>query len=107
MSKKFLARLAGGVALGSAALLLGTPAAAFASDEYGYDDSKDRDRGGVVCGNLVQDNEVFVGNFIVGNDVEDSEVEVEQEATADVTNAGAVQDVFCVGDVELDLEIED
>ncbi|MEH0829244.1 MULTISPECIES: hypothetical protein [unclassified Micromonospora] len=109
MSKKFLTRLAGGVALGSAALLLGTPAAAFASDGYG--DSKDRDRGSVFCGNNKQSNEVFVGNFVVGNDIEDSDVDIDQDADVDATNenqqGGGPRTNVCIGDVDLELELED
>lgn len=113
VSKRFLARLAGGVALGSAALLLGTPVAAFASDGYDdydkydkYEYSKSDERNGVVCGNIDQFNEQFVGNFVVGNDIEDSDVDIDQDAAAVGTNAAAVIGVICVRDVEVDVDVE-
>lgn len=107
MSKRFLTRLAGGVAFASAALLLGTPVAALASD--GYDNDK-RDGGGVFCGNAKQINKVIAANIVSDNEVEDSDFAVAQDASADATNendqGGGPTDFICVGDVELDLELE-
>ncbi|NJP31828.1 hypothetical protein [Micromonospora thermarum] len=104
MSKRFATRLAGAVALGSAALLLGTPAAAFADHGKG----SDRD-GGVTCGTVEQSNRAFVANIISDNEVEDSDVAVEQNVSIDQRNENRTQPntvIVCINDVELELELD-
>ncbi|MGN9808505.1 hypothetical protein ACTMSW_04005 [Micromonospora sp. BQ11] len=109
MSKKFLTKLAGGVLLGSAALVLSAPAAALASydEEYGKDG---KDRNGFVCATNEQINELIVANIISDNDIEDSEVDFEQSVEVDATNDNRTQPnnlIVCIRDIDLDVEIED
>ncbi|MEH0936693.1 hypothetical protein [Micromonospora psammae] len=105
MSKRFLAKLAGGVALGSAALLLSAPTAALAAsdDDYKYRVS---DRDGVVCGNNDQFNKVIVANIISGNDIEDSDVEFNQRAEADADNDSRQARVICFRDVDVEVDVD-
>lgn len=109
MSKRFLTRLAAGVGLGSAALLLGTPTAALAAS-YGEDSHERSDRGGLVCATNEQINELIAANIISDNHIEDSEVTFEQAASVEATNENRTQPntvIVCISDVELDLERED
>ncbi|MGS2616814.1 hypothetical protein ACVCAH_20150 [Micromonospora sp. LZ34] len=109
MSKRFLTRLAGGVGLASAALLLGTPAAALAS--YGEDSRYEpSDRNGVVCATNEQLNKLIVANIISDNDIEDSDVTFEQNISVDQTNENTTQPnnvVVCIGDVDVDVDVEE
>ncbi|MGN9775964.1 hypothetical protein ACTMS0_09330 [Micromonospora sp. H33] len=108
MSKRFLTKLAGGVALGTAALLLGTPVAALASDGH---DSKHRssDRDGFVCGTAEQINKVLVAQIVSDNEIEDSDVRVDQRSDVTATNDNRTQPnnvIVCIRDVDLELELE-
>ncbi|MER5336054.1 hypothetical protein [Micromonospora sp. NPDC002717] len=109
MSKRFLTRLAGGVALGGAALLLGTPAAALAAP-YGHGtESGAWDRTEVVCANNEQSNEVTIAQIIKDNTIRDSDVSVEQAAAVETTNDNRTQPnnvVVCIGNVDVDVDVE-
>ena len=108
MSKKFLTKLAGGVVLGSAALLFSAPAAALASYDGGY--GEDRDRNGFVCATNEQLNELIAANIISDNDIEDSEVSFEQSVTVDATNDNRTQPnnvIVCIRDIDVDVDVED
>ncbi|WP_328421502.1 hypothetical protein OG470_05785 [Micromonospora sp. NBC_00389] len=106
MSKKFLIKLAGGVALGSAALLLGTPVAALAAP---YGQASDRNE--VVCANSEQTNKVDIAQIISDNTIKDSDVDVdvEQSAWVEATNDNQTQHniVVCIGDIDVDVDVEE
>ncbi|MEU4645480.1 hypothetical protein [Micromonospora sp. NPDC023814] len=109
MSKRFLIRLAGGVALGSAALLLGAPAAALAAP-YGHTTEPGAwDRTEVVCATNEQSNDVIVAQIISDNTIRDSDVSVEQSAAVETTNDNRTQPnnvVVCIGDIDVDVDVE-
>ncbi|MFF4877549.1 hypothetical protein [Micromonospora sp. NPDC000668] len=109
MSKKFLIKLAGGVALGSAALLLGTPVAALAAPyEQAYGQASDRNE--VVCATNEQTNKVDITQVISDNTIEDSDVTFEQSAAVETTNDNQTQPnttVVCIGDIDVDVDVED
>ncbi|MFG3699400.1 hypothetical protein ACGF5C_15970 [Micromonospora sp. NPDC047620] len=108
MSKRFLIRLAGGVALGSAALLLGAPAAALAAP-YGHTEPGAWDRTEVVCATNEQSNEVTVAQIISDNTIRDSDVSVEQSAAVETTNDNRTQPnnvVVCIGNIDVDVDVE-
>ncbi|MCM0674380.1 hypothetical protein NCC78_06710 [Micromonospora phytophila] len=110
MSKKFLTKLAGGVVLGSAALLLSAPAAALAASDGEYGDSNGKDRNGFVCATNEQINELIVANIISDNDIEDSEVDFEQSVEVDQTNDSRTQPnniIVCIRDIDVDVDVED
>ncbi|RLK12529.1 hypothetical protein DER29_5810 [Micromonospora sp. M71_S20] len=110
MSKKFLTKLAGGVLLGSAALLLSAPAAALASSDGEYGDSRAKDRNGFVCATNEQLNELIAANIISDNDIEDSEVTFEQSVAVDATNENRTQPntvIVCIRDIDVDVDVED
>ncbi|MGW3893527.1 hypothetical protein ACWD69_33265 [Micromonospora chokoriensis] len=110
MSKKFLTKLAGGVVLGSAALLLSAPAAAFAASDGEYEESRAKDRNGFVCATNEQLNELIAANIISENDIEDSEVTFEQSVTVDATNensTGPNNLIVCIRDIDVDVDVED
>ncbi|WP_406077959.1 hypothetical protein [Micromonospora sp. NBC_00858] len=110
MSKKFLIKLAGGVALGSAALLLGTPVAALAAP-YGQAYGQASERNEVVCANSEQSNEVDIAQIISDNTIKDSDVDVnvEQSASVEATNENETQHniVVCIGDIDVDVDVEE
>ncbi|MER7334008.1 MULTISPECIES: hypothetical protein [unclassified Micromonospora] len=109
MSKRFLTRLAGGVALGSAALLLGTPAAALAAP-FGYPTEPGAsDRSEVVCATNEQSNRALIAQIISDNTIRDSDVTFDQSATVEQTNDNRTQPnnvVVCIGDLDVDVDVE-
>ncbi|MFI7491277.1 hypothetical protein ACIBXA_23100 [Micromonospora echinaurantiaca] len=103
MSKRYLAKLAGAVALGGAALLLGTPTAAMAYDG-GASDSN-------TCGTIEQSNEAAAVSVFERNFIEDSEIAIAVEQSVNQENStefGPNTNIVtvCINDVELDLELD-
>ncbi|MEV6374720.1 hypothetical protein [Micromonospora musae] len=113
MSKRFLTKLAVGVALGGGALLLGTPAAAHAApyeqaSERPYEQASDRTE--VACANSEQTNKVSINQIISDNKIEDSNVSYEQSASVETTNDNQTQPnntVVCIGNIDVDVDVED
>lgn len=125
---RFLTKLAGGVALGSAVLLLGAPATAFAAtddgatkeprssheekskkkSDGGHDTYNLRDKEGkeLVCAANKQTNELNVSNIIKGNTITDSVIVITQNVASSQTNESGPRTIVCIRDLELDAKVE-
>ncbi|WBB66667.1 hypothetical protein [Micromonospora sp. WMMD812] len=131
MSMRFMTKLAGGVVLGSAALLLGAPATAFAGSEEptkepvnsnqeqaGKSDSnheqktfsaRDKEGNGIICATNKQSNEQKVGDILKDNTIKNSvvtfnlQVDVSQQATNQIENNSIV---VCIRDLDVEVDVE-
>ncbi|MGS2616815.1 hypothetical protein ACVCAH_20155 [Micromonospora sp. LZ34] len=131
MSMRFLTKLAGGVVLGSAALLLAAPAAALAApdgepqgptaskegqtSQKKSDDKpktfslRDKNGKGVTCATTKQINEQNITNVIKDNTIEDSVVTFNLPASQVATNDNRTQPntiVVCIRDLEVEVDVE-
>ncbi|NJP34626.1 hypothetical protein [Micromonospora thermarum] len=127
----FLTKLAGGVVLGSAALLLAAPATALAATDDGSKDRKTSDRGhesdrksddkpktfdlkdkkgnGVICATTKQINEQNINQIIKDNTIEDSVVTFNLNAAQSATNDNRTQPntiVVCIRDLDVAVDVE-
>ncbi|MGN9808507.1 hypothetical protein ACTMSW_04015 [Micromonospora sp. BQ11] len=128
---RFLTKLAGGMVLGSAALLLAAPATALAAPDDGANkqskvstqgqkskksddkpktfDLKDRDGNGVTCASTTQINEQNISNIVRDNTIEDSVVTFNLSAAQSASNTRTQQPntvVVCIRDLEVGVDVE-
>lgn len=131
MSIRFLTKLAGGVVLGSAALLLAAPATALAApdgepqertgsnqgqtSQKKSDDKpktfnlRDKNGNGVTCATTKQINEQNISQVIKDNTIEDSVVTFNLSAAQSATNDNRTQPntiVVCIRDLDVELDVE-
>ncbi|MFC4017664.1 hypothetical protein ACFOW4_06870 [Micromonospora sp. GCM10011542] len=126
-----MTKLAGGMVLGSAALLLAAPATALAAPDDGPTnqpkassqgqkskksddkpktfDLKDRDGNGVTCATTKQINEQNISNIVKDNTIEDSVVTFNLSAAQSASNTRTQQPntiVVCIRDLEVGVDVE-
>ncbi|MGN9778417.1 hypothetical protein ACTMS0_22000 [Micromonospora sp. H33] len=132
MSMNFLTKLAGGVVLGSAALLLAAPATALAATDDGPSkepsasdrgqeskkksddkpktfDLKDKDGKGVICATTKQINEQNISQIIKDNTITDSVVTFNLSGAQSATNDNRSQPntlIVCIRDLDVALDVE-
>ncbi|MEU4678440.1 hypothetical protein [Micromonospora sp. NPDC023737] len=131
MSTRFLTKLAGGVVLGSAALLLAAPATALAAgDEEAKEpkasnqgqesrkksheepktfDLKDKEGNGVTCATTEQINEQNIVNIIKDNTIKNSVVTFNLRAQQAASNSiGPLPNtvVVCIRDIDVDVDVK-
>ncbi|MFF4877552.1 hypothetical protein [Micromonospora sp. NPDC000668] len=128
---KFLTKLAGGVVLGSAALLLAAPATALAATDgepkepaaskQGEESKKksddkpktfnlrDKNGNGVTCATNKQINEQNISQIIKDNTITDSIVTFHLEAAQAASNDNRTQPntlVVCIRDIDVEVDVE-
>ncbi|MEH0829246.1 MULTISPECIES: hypothetical protein [unclassified Micromonospora] len=132
----FLTKIAGGVALGSAALLLSAPAAALAAPDETPKEPKatsegqktksqgqtskkkkpddkpqtfslrDKEGNGVTCATSRQVNKLNVSNIISDNTITDSVVVFNQAAAGATSNTGGQLLIVCIRDLDVEADVE-
>ncbi|MGK5440707.1 hypothetical protein ACSNN7_02585 [Micromonospora sp. URMC 105] len=132
---RFLTKIAGGVALGGAALLLGAPAAALAApddtpkepkaksqgqvtksqgktskkkpdDKVETFSLRDKEGNGVTCATNKQINKLNVQNIISDNTITDSVVVFNQAAAGAAANTSGQTLIVCIRDLDVEVDVE-